>query len=79
MIVTDWVRKTAPYRSRSWRRARVPRAGVTCAAGAAAAWALGLCGRSASAEYSMVVQLLSLYQQRLHDHVVAGGGTGERV
>jgi hypothetical protein len=35
-------------------------------------------GRSDSAEYSMVVQLLPLFQQRLHDHVVAGGGTGER-
>jgi hypothetical protein len=78
MIVTDRVRKTTRNPSRSWRRARAPSAGVTCEAGVAAAWAVGLRWRSACAGYSMVVQLLSLFQQRLLDHVVAGGGVGER-
>ncbi|HMH93901.1 MAG TPA: hypothetical protein VK586_22825 [Streptosporangiaceae bacterium] len=45
MIATDWVRKTTPDRSRSWRRARARCAGVTCevavAADASGASAMG--------------------------------------
>jgi hypothetical protein len=44
MITTDCGWFSAPNRSRSWRGARAPRAGVSCGVGVATGWAPAVAG-----------------------------------